>query len=130
MFTLDELKNLCQELDDHYTKITNRKIDNNTTGIRTLDRTSLLKIEKAFASMFEKDTSQVNKNHFTFMCNGKRFVIYFCQNMLTINEWIHISSQDNRLVFNQFTPIHEFIFNNCNPEGAFLVEKLLFKEHL
>jgi len=133
MFTLDQLRDLCQEVDDHFMKITqtaNENVNDPSNSVRGI----LLKLESAFSNMFEKDRSPINKNHFTFCCNDKIFAIYFYQNMLTINCCDHLLSSQKishiPLIFDQFTPVHEFIFNNCNPEGAFLLEKVLFKEHL
>jgi len=137
MFSLEQLRDLCQEVDNYFTEIT--KITKNNTGQDENDsndkvRAVLSKLEEAFSEMFEKDNSILNKNHFTFVCNGKVFAIYFYLNMLTINDCQHIMISEKLsqipFVFDQFTPAHTFIFENCNPEGAFLLEKVLFKEHI
>lgn len=135
MFTLDQLRNLGQEIDDHFTKITKRTTDQDVNDSNEKIRAILHKLEDAFSETFSQDNSALNKNHFTFVCNNKIFAIYFYLNMLTINDCAHLINSEKKLseiqfVFDQFTPVHEFIFNNCNPEGAFLLEKVLFREHL
>ena len=135
MFTLDQLRNLGQEVDDHFMKITTSTINQDINDPNEKVRAVLHKLEKAFSEAFSPDNSALNKNHFTFVCNNKIFAIYFYSNMLTINDCVHLMSSEKKLseiqfVFDQFTPVHEFIFNNCNPEGAFLLEKVLFREHL
>lgn len=134
MFTLEELRDLCQEVDDHFVKIIVQTVNQDENESNEKIRAVLSKLETAFAEMFGKDSSPMNKNHFTFCCNEKIFAIYFYQNMLTINCCDHLLTSkklsEMPFVFDQFTPVHQFIFNNCNPKGAFLLEKVLFREHL
>lgn len=133
MFTLEQLRDLCQQVDDHFVKLTVHSINRDVNDSNNKVRAVLSKLEYAFSGMFGKDSSTMNKHHFTFCCNDKTFAIYFYQNMLTVNRCDHLLTTKVPIipfVFDQFTPIHEFIFNNCNPEGAFLLEKVLFTEHL
>lgn len=128
MFTLEQVREFTQKVDDYVNNAVNK-----AEAIGHLLRL----IEPEFVNMFQEDhLTSARHQYFTFRISETYYCLLF-QNlgssslrMFCINEFTEDVDGGGLTVFHfgENVPAHEFIYNHCNPEGVLRLEKILFEE--
>jgi hypothetical protein len=137
MFTLNQIREYCQEIDSYVNDLKNKKKSGcEETSNKALTRL-LIRLEKEFGEIFEPDTkSKASNTYYVFKKGDERYSIIFRPieaniRMLCVNpfkEEINRMSGLPDITWKDFIPIHEFIFKECNPEGVLMLQRLMFEE--
>ena len=130
MFTLDQIREYAQKIDDFV---------NDSDDSDQIIRKIVLRMEKEFSKIFQKDElSNTGKTYCTFRISETYYMLVFeligASNirMFCVRTFTE-GFDEGGIAYTKtgdIIPIHQFIYESCNPKGVLILEKLLFEEYV